>query len=199
MKVLVVYCHPSPQSFTHAALERVLAGLAVHHNEVEVIDLYGEGFDPVLRLDEWTTYIETPEELEGGPMQRHYALLRWAEGLVFVHPTWMFGLPAMLKGWLDRTFAPGVSFSLPASDDETVKSQIRHIELAATVTSTGTPWWVMAASGMPGRRLLHRSIRLGYAVRCRKMWLCLHGIEGSTEEKRTRHLDRVERAFAKVK
>lgn len=199
MKVLVVYCHPSPKSFTHAALDRVLAGLAVHGNEVEVLDLYGEGFDPVLRLDEWTTYIETPEKLEGGPMQRHYELVRWAEGLVFVHPTWLFGLPAMLKGWLDRTFAPGVSFSLPEGDDATVRSLVRHIKLTAAVTSTGTPWWVMLAAGRPGRRLLNRSIRLGYGVPCRTMWLCLHGIEGSTEEKRTRHLDRVEKAFATVK
>ena len=199
MRVLVVYCHPHPGSFTHAVLDRVLAGLAVGGHEVHVIDLYAEGFDPVISEAEWKTYFADPESLVRGAVSDHVEHLRGAEGLVFVYPTWMFSVPAMLKGWLDRVFLPGVSFTLPAEGETAPKSLVRHIRLVAGVTTAGTPWWVMAAAGSPGKRLLRRSIRLGYAVRCTNLWLCLHSMETVTQAQRARHLARVERRFARVR
>ena len=66
MRLLVVYCHPHAGSFCHALLERVLAGLAVHGHEVDLLDLYAEGFDPVLREGEWLTGEHpTPATLTG--------------------------------------------------------------------------------------------------------------------------------------
>lgn len=196
MRILVVYCHPSPQSFCHAALTRVLAGLAVGGHEVDVLDLYAEGFNPVIDEAEWKIYMSEPERLATGAMARHVELLRRAEGLVFVYPTWLFSLPAMLKGWLDRVFLPGVSFSLPEGGQQAPSSLLRQIRLVAAVTSTGTPGWLMGLAGFPGKRLLRRALRLGFALRCQNLWLCLHGMETNTHAERVRHLDRVERRFA---
>lgn len=198
MRILVVYAHPSPQSFCHAALERVLAGLAVGGHEVDVLDLYAEGFDPVIDEVEWRIYMNEPARLEAA-MSRHIELLRRAEGLVFVYPTWLFSAPAMLKGWLERVFVPGVSFSLPEGAEKAPSSLLRHIRLVAGVTSTGTPWWLMAASGFPGKRLIRRAIRLGFAVRCKNLWLCIHSMETNTHAQRARHLERIERRFARVR
>ncbi|MEZ4381137.1 MAG: NAD(P)H-dependent oxidoreductase [Nannocystaceae bacterium] len=198
MRILVVYAHPSPQSFCHAALERVLAGLAVGGHEVDVLDLYAEGFDPVIDEAEWRVYMNEPARLEAA-MSRHIELVRRAEGLVFVYPTWLFSVPAMLKGWLERVFIPGVSFSLPEQGQQAPSSLLRHIRLVAGVTSTGTPWWLMAASGFPGKRLIRRVIRLGFAVRCKNLWLCIHSMETNTHAQRARHLERIERRFARVR
>ncbi len=199
MRILVVYCHPEPNSFTHAALERVLAGLARHDHEVEVLDLYADDFDPIVDHAEWTTYIHDPPKLQDGPMTAHFERLRWAEGLVFVHPTWVFSLPARLKGWLDRVIAPGVAFSLPTDEQPIIRSLLRHIRMVAVVTSTGTPWFVMRAAGMPGKTLILRALRLGFAIRCSTIWLCLHGIDTCSADKRARHLERVERRFARIR
>ncbi|MCA9713735.1 MAG: NAD(P)H-dependent oxidoreductase [Myxococcales bacterium] len=198
MRILVVYAHPHPQSFCHAALERVLAGLAIGGHEVDVLDLYAEGFNPVIDEAEWKVYMSEPARFADS-MRRHVELLRQAEGLVFVYPTWLFSLPAMLKGWLDRVFVPSVSFSLPAQGESAPTSLLRHIRLVAAVTSTGTPWWLMAASGFPGKRLIRRAIRLGFSIRCENIWLCLHGMETNTHAQRARHLERVERRFARVR
>ena len=198
MRILVVYAHPSPQSFCHAALERVLAGLAVGGHEVDVLDLYAEGFNPVIDEAEWKVYMSEPARFADS-MRRHVELLRQAEGLVFVYPTWLFSVPAMLKGWLERVFIPGVSFSLPEQGQQAPSSLLRHIRLVAGVTSTGTPWWLMAASGFPGKRLLRRAIRLGFAVRCKNLWLCIHSMETNTHAQRARHLERIERRFARVR
>lgn len=198
MRILVVYCHPSPQSFTHAALQRVLAGLKANDHEVEVVDLYAEGFDPAIDLDEWNTYMNDPVALADGPLGPYFEQLRRAEGIVLVTPTWQFAMPAMLKGWMDRVFAPGVSFSLPSDEQKIVGSLVRHVKLAAVVTTTGSPWIVMRLAGMPLKTVALRSIRLGYALRCKTIWMCLHSIDTCSQAKRERHLERIERRFARV-
>lgn len=47
-------------------------------------------------------------------LSRHAEALAWCDALIFVYPTWWQGLPAMLKGWLDRVLLPGIAFDLPA-------------------------------------------------------------------------------------
>lgn len=199
MRVLVVCCHPDPDSFTHATCRRVCAGLTANGHDVDVLDLYAEGFDPVIDRAEWSTYIGTPAALLDGPMAGHFDRLRRAEGLVFVYPTWIWGPPAMLKGWLERVLVPGVAFSLPTEAQPGVRSLLGQIRLVAAVTSTGTPRWLMWLAGFPGRRMLLRSIRLGFSLRCARIWMALHGIESADAERRSRHLKRVERRFGRVR
>lgn len=197
MKVLVVYCHPHSKSFCRALLERVLAGLAVHEHDVDLMDLYAEGFDPVLREGEWLDYLNDPGKTVRGVMADHVARIDRAEGLVFVFPTWFFGLPAMLKGWLDRAWLPGVAFDIPA-DGGVAQSRLRRIRLLATVTTTALPWSVLQLLGYPGQRTIKRCIRVGLAVRCKQLWLSLHSIETTTLERRQRFLMKVEQQFGNV-
>lgn len=199
MRVLVVYTHPHAESLAHAALERVLKGLAAGEHEVQVIDLYAEGFDPALSEAEWLAYHADPLSIARTAMKDHVDRLEWAEGLVFVHPTWTFGLPAMLKGWLDRVFLPGVSFELPEPGSKAVRSRLRRIRLIGMVTTTGSPWWVMKLAKFPGKTTLLRSIRLGFALRCRKVFVCLHAVDTCGPEARARFLDRIEARFSSVR
>ncbi|MCB9730766.1 MAG: NAD(P)H-dependent oxidoreductase [Deltaproteobacteria bacterium] len=199
MRILVVYTHPFAGSLAHAALERVLKGLEEGRHEVKIIDLYAEAFDPVLREAEWHDYSADPMKIARGAMRAHVERLEWAEGLVFVHPTWTFGLPAMLKGWLDRVLLPGVSFELPEEGSKAVRSRLRGIKLVGLVTTTGSPWWVMLLAGSPGKKTLMRSIRLGFALRCQRVHVCLHAVDTCSHEKRVAFLKRVERRFSSVR
>ena len=198
MNVLVVYCHPHPESYCHALLERVLAGLAVNGHDVDLLDLYAEGFDPVLREGEWLDYIHNPARSISGVMAEHVLRIERAEGLVFVFPTWFFGLPAMLKGWLDRAWLPGVAFDIPPNGGVAL-SRLRRIRFLATVTTTGLPWLALQVLGFPGQRTITRGIRVGLAARCRHLWLALHAIDTTTRERRERFLVTVERRFAMVR
>lgn len=197
MNVLVVYCHPHAKSFCHALLERVLAGLAVHGHDVDLLDLYAEGFDPVLRENEWLDYLNDPAKSVRGVMAEHVARIERAEGLVFVFPTWFFGLPAMLKGWLDRAWLPGVAFEIPEGGG-IARTKLRRIRFLATVTTTGMPWLALQVLGYPGQRTIKRGIRVGVAARCKHLWLSVHSIETSTLERRRRFLLKVEKQFSSV-
>ncbi|WP_227651267.1 NAD(P)H-dependent oxidoreductase, partial [Klebsiella pneumoniae] len=65
---------------------------------MRVLDLHAEGFDPVMSVEERRAY-HTPG-INEQPVAGHLQALRWCEALLFVYPTWWYGLPAMLKGWL---------------------------------------------------------------------------------------------------
>ncbi len=107
-QVLVVYCHPNPKSYTHAVYDAVLAGLAEAGAVVETLDLYAEGFDPVLVVNEEHRRRDLDKVAYTGPFRKQIA---WADTLVFVYPVWWGGFPAMLKGYLDRTFVSGLAYS----------------------------------------------------------------------------------------
>lgn len=106
-KILVVYCHPNPKSFTHAVLEAVQSGLGASC-EVDTLDLYASGFDPVLVVDEERRRRDL-DKVEATKPQRDQ--IAWCDAMVFVYPVWWGGFPAMLKGWLDRTFVSGLTYS----------------------------------------------------------------------------------------
>src|SRR6266508_6446458 len=110
MKVHYVYCHPLADSFHAAILRESLAGLKEAGHEVDLADLYAEGFDPVMRAEERRDYHDlTLNQKRAAPYVRR---LKTTDALVLQFPVWSFGPPAMLKGWLDRLFMPGVAFDL---------------------------------------------------------------------------------------
>ena len=76
---------------------------------------------------------------------------------------------------------------------------MRNIRLVAVATTCGSPWYVMLAAGFPGKHLLRRAFRLGYAIRCRNIWMCLYAIDKIDQMKREKHLARIERRFARIR
>lgn len=198
MRILVVYCHPHAESYCHALLERVVAGLAVAEHAVDVLDLYREGFDPVLREAEWIDYMRDPGKTARTTLAEHVARLERAEGLCFVFPTWNFGLPAMLKGWFERVWLPGVAFDLP-EDGGLARSRLRRVRLLAAVTTTAMPWLTLQWLGYPGQRLITRCVGAGVSRRAERIWMALHKIEASTNDQRVAFLGAVERRFARIR
>ena len=104
VKLLVVYCHPVRESFNAALKDAVVQSAERAGHEVRLIDLHAEGFDPVMGEHERLHY-HVPDVNES-PVQAHLERLRWCTGLIFVYPTWWYGQPAMLKGWIDRVWVP---------------------------------------------------------------------------------------------
>ena len=98
MRVLYVYCHPVPESFHGAIRAAALAALAGTRHDVDLLDLYAEKFDPVLSTEDRRRYHDVARNREG--VEGYVARLTAAEALVLQFPTWSFGPPAMLKGFL---------------------------------------------------------------------------------------------------
>ena len=190
MRTLVVYCHPDPASFCAALRDTVVRAQAAAGHEVRVLDLYAIGFDPVMSLEERRGYHD--EAVNVAPVETHVEHIRWAESLIFVYPTWWYGLPAMLKGWLDRVFVPGVAFLMPQAEGETVRPNMRRVRKVAAISTCGASWWLTRLVGNPGRKTLLRGIRTISHPRTRTLWMAHYLMDSSTPGSRAAYLAKVE-------
>jgi NAD(P)H dehydrogenase (quinone) len=195
MRVLVVYCHPDPASFTAAIRDEALRSLASASHDVRLIDLYAEGFNPVLSLEQRRAYHTEGENLAG--IGAHLEHLRWAEALVFVYPTWWYAQPAMLKGWLDRVWVPHATFVMPEGNAPITRilTNIRHV---VAVTTLGSPNWWWRVVSEPGRKILLRGVAALCHPRVKRTWLALHKIDTAPATERDMFLARVRRAMAEL-
>ena len=192
MRLLIVHCHPDPDSFNHAIHRTACEALRAAGHELRCIDLYAEGFDPVFTREEKRTYLaDTARNIEGVAV--HVEALRWAEGWVAIYPTWFYGLPAMLKGWLDRVWLPGVAFTVAKAKQRRIGGELSNIRLFVGITTSGSPWWWLKLIGDPGRSLLMKGLRPLYARGCRRRWLQLYNMNHVTEPERLAFLERVDR------
>mgnify|MGYP000409129998 FL=1 len=112
MRVLVVLAHPLKESFAASVAHTVVSALESKGYEVDLLDLYDENFDPRLTVAERASYMSGKYDLSA--MAPYAERLKAAEALIFVFPQWWFNLPAILKGFIDRVFAPGIAFDYAA-------------------------------------------------------------------------------------
>ncbi len=168
MRVLLVYCHPREDSFCASLRDAASGALAARGHGVEVLDLYREGFEPAMTAEQRALYHHEGKNLAG--IEDHVVKLQAAEALVLVYPTWWYGLPAMLKGWFDRVWVPGVAFSLGTG---AIERRLTNLRRLAVVTTYGSPRWLLWAIGWPDRKLIGRGLRRLCARGCRLDWLHL--------------------------
>ena len=190
MRALVVYCHPKETSFTAAVRDVVLDRLAAAGAEVRLRNLYAEGFDPTLTARDLDIYED--EAVNGAAVAGEIADLRWCDTLIFVYPTWWYGLPAVLKGWLDRVLVPGVAFLLPEPGG-TIKPGLTHIRRLGVFTTCGASWWLTTLVGAPGRRTIQRGIGVLCAKGHRRVFAAHYLMDSSTNASRKAHLAKVAR------
>ena len=190
---LVVVCHPREDSFTHAALARVLAGLGTA--EVRVTDLYAEGFRAEMSADERRTHQDDPAGKT--EIASHAADLAWCDTLILVYPTWWSGQPAMLKGWFDRVWVQGVAWTLPPGANR-LRGLLTNIRRLVVVTSHGSSKLVNAIEGEAGKRTVSRGLRVLCHRWARTTWIALYSIDRRSAAERERFLERVERRVARL-
>jgi NAD(P)H dehydrogenase (quinone) len=155
MRVLYVYCHPLPESFHAGIRAEALGGLARAGHEIDLLDLYAEGFDPVLTEEGRRHYHDVTVNRRG--LEGYVDRLMRAQALVVQFPTWCFGPPAMLKGWFDRMLMPGVAFDL--SDPAHVRPLLTHVRKIAGIVTYGRPRWMALYMADPPRKIVTRYLR----------------------------------------
>lgn len=106
MKILVIYAYPNHTGFSARVLQTVRENLGNQH-QVKVLDLYQEDFDPSLVFNDQ----KRRRDLAGDEETKKYReLLKWSEQLVVIFPIWWGGMPAILKGFIDRVFVKGFAY-----------------------------------------------------------------------------------------
>lgn len=190
MRVVLVVAHPDPNSFSHAIASTATAALTRAGHAVTVLDLYAEEFRAAMSLDERLAYHSERPILD--PMaERHAGIVKHAEALVFIYPTWWSTVPAILKGWLERVMVPGVGFVF--DEKQHVRRGLTHVHRIVGISTYGSPRIYVRALHDNGRRTLLRALRLNTAIFTRRSWLGLYQMDNRTVEQRAAFLKRVDR------
>jgi NAD(P)H dehydrogenase (quinone) len=192
VRFLVLYAHPDADSFDSAAHQAVVQSLNLAGHEVDDCDLYAEAFQPVLSREEHRVYLDPARNQAN--VAREVERLRNCEGLVFVFPTWSHGMPAILKGYIDRVWLPGVAFTVA---DGATRPNLQHVKRFAVVTTYGASWWLHTfVFGNPNKKALMRGLRSLAAPGARTLWLAQYAMDRADDAQRSRFLAEVRRRFA---
>lgn len=190
MKCLVVIAHPLPDSLCRSLTNFAVERLKAAGHEVLVEDLYGGGFGAALTEAERRSYYATA--FDTSAVSAEAERLTEADALVLVFPTWWYGFPAILKGWFDRVWSPGIAFD-HSSNFGPIKPRLKLRHVLA-VTTLGSPWWIdTLVLWQPVRRILRLAILGACARRARFNMLSLHSAESPARKRVARFEQRIAR------
>ena len=131
MKVFIVYCHPSEDSFTRNMRDAFIKGVTDSGNEYIMSDLYKMGFDPVMTEQEYlrdANYRDTPEVATDVLAEQEK--INTSDAIAFIYPVFWTEAPAKLVGWFDRVWTYGFAYG-----DKTMKV----LDKAIILCSAGNP------------------------------------------------------------
>ena len=194
MRVLYVYCHPLEGSFHAAIRHEALGGLRQAGHVVDLLDLYAEGFDPVLSAGQRRDYHDPAKNRANN--QAHVDRLMAAEALIVQFPTWSFGPPAMLKGWFDHLFGPGIAMDL--SDPGHAKPLLTHIRHIRGIASYGRPRWQAIGMADPPRKIIKRYLPWFTGGRAKVRYHAIYHMNTATLDRRCRFITAVRREMARL-
>jgi len=192
MRVLVLFAHPVETSFGAALHAKAVATLRRRGHEVDDCDLNAEGFDPVMTREDRIAYYDPSLNRRG--VAPYVDRLLAAEALVFSFPVWNMGLPAILKGFVDKVFLPGVCFDL--RDDGTFVPRLHNIKRLGVVCTYGGSRWKTVLAGDPPRRFLGRTMRSVCAPGAPFDYLAHYDMDHTRADRRAAFLREVEAKFS---
>jgi len=141
MKYLILYAHPNPKSFNHAILETVQTELQEAGRVVSVRDLYAQNFNPVLSANDLADMMQGTLQPE---VKTEQEFVSSADVIVVIYPLWWAGMPAILKGYIDRVFTEGFAYRINGPDLEGLLKGKKVL----LITTTGAPKEMYETSGM---------------------------------------------------
>jgi NAD(P)H dehydrogenase (quinone) len=191
LRVHIVYAHPSPTSFVAALHDHVVETLKARGHEVDDLDLYAEKFNPAMSSQMIRNYVDTVRNRE--EVAPFVERLLAADALVLVFPVWFDGIPAILKGFFERVFLPGVAFRI---DEKGLFHPILwNIQRLAAVCTYGEHRADVAPKGDQPRRFVRQNIGGVIAPGGPIEYIAHHDMNFSTAQRRDRFLQRVTRTF----
>jgi NAD(P)H dehydrogenase (quinone) len=191
LRVLVVFAHPLETSFVSALHSNIVAILRARGHAVDDLDLYAEKFDPLVSREQLRNYVDTSKNLH--EVESYVERLRAAEALVLVSPVWFDGLPAIMQGYFQRVFLPGVATRIDEAG--LFHPNLQHIQRMAAVCAYGENRRDVLAKDDPPRRFVRDNIGVLIKPKGGFEYLALYGMDSAGATQRAAFLKRVTRAF----
>lgn len=184
-KILIINAHPNAESFNFGIAESYKNGALASNAQVETIVISDLKFNPNLQFGYQKRTELEPDLLEA------WQKIQNAEHLVWIHPVWWGGLPAITKGFIDRLFLPGMTFQYRENSvwwDKLLKGKTAHI-----ITTLDQPsWYYRLFYGRPSVNQLKKSTLEFCGVKPVKVSY-IGIVKGSNEEQRKKWLEKVYR------
>jgi NAD(P)H dehydrogenase (quinone) len=191
LRILVVFAHPLETSFVSALHTRVIERLRFGGHVIDDLDLYAEKFDPVMPPEVLLRYIDTSANTRG--IESYVHRLQAAEALVLVFPVWFDGLPAIMQGYFQRVFLPGVATRIDEAG--LFHPNLHHIKRMAAVCAYGESRRDVLAKCDPPLRFVRDNIRALIDPKGRFEYLSLYNMDFNASARRAAFMRRVTRAF----
>ncbi|TDQ63726.1 putative NADPH-quinone reductase [Maritalea mobilis] len=193
--VLVVSAHPLKDSLCAHLTGQIKDVLASRNAVVVHRDLYEQQFDPLLSPKERASFYKNFDQSR---LIEEISELQAADILVLAFPTWWFGFPAILKGWFDRVWAPGVAFE-HAEDLSALHPKLHNLKHVIAVTTMGSPWWIdQLILWRPVRRILKTALVGVCAPQAKFDFFVQYQAEKIDQHKLNRLVQRIRRKLAQV-
>lgn len=148
--LLVIMGHPSTESYNAALADSYIKGATDAGHEVRSLSLHTLKFDPILHEGYSGKQALEPD------LEKAKADIEWAQHLCFIFPTWWYGMPALLKGFLDRILLPGFAFKFTGFGQWDKLLSGRSAEML--VTMGNEPVVYKLAFGETGNRQLKQTL-----------------------------------------
>lgn len=193
MKCLIVSAHPLSNSLCKQLSVLVENRLKQMGHQVMLEDLYAEQFDPVLTVQERASYYA--DNYDYSKLTEQVNRLQQAEAIVVLFPTWWFGFPAILKGWFDRVWGPGIAYD-HASNFGPIKPRLENLKKVLVITTLGSPWWVdRLVMWQPVKRIMKIALLGACANQSKLQFLSLYNSEKLDEQRVNAFKNKIERAL----
>ena len=135
--ILILNGHPAKESLSKQFAEQYAVIAEEKNNDIRVHHLNGFDFDVDF---EFTKYSQA-KPLEP-VLEKFIEDLKWCDHFVLCTPMWWGGLPAKLKGLIDRSFLPGSVFDTRVKKGAMPKPMLKD-KTARVIITSDTPGWIM--------------------------------------------------------
>lgn len=193
LRILVVHAHPLATGFLSAVHVRLVEVLRAGGHAVDDLDLYAEAFDPVLSPEQMRVYVDTEKNTR--EVEPHVARLRAAEALVLVFPVWFDGMPAIMQGYFQKVFVPGVATVI--DERGLFHPNLQNLRRLAAVCAYGESRTDVMRKLDPPRRFVRDNIGVLIDPAGRLDYHALYNMNFSTAPRRKAFFRTVERAFSR--
>ncbi|WP_312470663.1 NAD(P)H-dependent oxidoreductase [Neobacillus sp.] len=193
MKILIIYTHPNHNSLSYAFLQKVIKGSNENPNieELQVLDLYEEGFNPLLVFNEQ----KRRRDMYRDPhLEKYREQITWADKIVFVYPIWWGRPPAMLMGYIDQLFA--ANFAYKDKKGLLPEGQLKGKSVVCVSTMKGPTNYPLLWLNNAHKILMKKA--LFHFVGIKKVKFFEFGNMESPKGKQTKKLEKIYRYFKKV-
>lgn len=152
-KILIILGHPSLNSFCNSLAEKYIEGAKKSGKKVETLYLGNLNFEPILRND-----YNNIKKIEPDLMKAQ-ELIKWAEHLVFIYPTWWATPPALLKSFIERAFLPDFAYKYKKSKKFVSWDKYLINKSARLITTMDSPpWYYKLVMGDPGGKMMEKGV-----------------------------------------